>query len=52
MPPETKEKAESNAKFIPPPIRASVDFISQTGAIKIVFSRDVYIDFGEDGKPE
>ena len=52
MPPEIKEKSESNAKFIPPPIRASVDFISSTGAINIVFSRDVYFDIGEDGKLE
>jgi len=49
VPPETKEKPESTAKFIPPPIRASVDFVSQTGVIKIVFSRDVYFDIGADG---
>ena len=50
VPPVQKEKPVELKKFIPDPIRATVDLVTETGNIKIAFSREVYIAINEEGK--
>ena len=40
-------KVREQQKFIPEPIRASVNLVSDTGIIKIVFSRAIKINFDQ-----
>ena len=50
VPPVQKEKPVELKKWIPDPIRATVSLVTETGNIKIAFSREVYIAIDEDGK--